>query len=72
MTLTDDDIKYIEGRFVTQKECEERNDRTQADIAGMREDVRELKTKINMLIGILAGIAVPVLGIAIKMLFDKP
>ena len=37
----------------------------------MREDVRELKTKINMLIGILAAIAVPVLGIAIKMLFNK-
>jgi hypothetical protein len=73
MTLTDDDIKYLEGRFVTIKECDEKNDRTQADIAQMRVDMRELNTKLAVLIKIVATIGsaalVPLVAMAIKVIF---
>lgn len=69
MTLSEEDIRYLDSRFVTVKDCETKTDKNQADIASMKADFREMKAKVNMLIGILAAIAAPVLAIAIKLLF---
>lgn len=73
MTLTDDDVKYLEGRFVTIKDCESKSDKTQADIAQMKADMREMTTKLSMLIKIVATIGsaalVPLVAMAIKVIF---
>ena len=67
--IDDGDISRLRDIFVTRRECEERTEESERSIAALAADVRECRTKLNMLIGILAAIAVPVLGIAAKLLF---
>lgn len=67
--IDENDILRLREIFVTRQECETRTDENQRNIAELKSDVRECRTKLNMLIGILAAIAVPVLGIAVKILF---
>jgi hypothetical protein len=67
--IDDGDISRLRDIFVTRRECEERTEASERSIAALVADVRECRTKLNMLIGILAAIAVPVLGIAAKLLF---
>ena len=67
--IDDGDISRLRDIFVTRRECEERTEASERCIAALVADVRECRTKLNMLIGILAAIAVPVLGIAAKLLF---
>lgn len=67
--LEENDILRLKEIFVTRQECEVRNDETQRNVAELKSDVRECRAKLNMLIGILTAIAVPVLGIAVKLLF---
>lgn len=67
--IDDGDISRLRDIFVTRRECEERTEASERNIAALVADVRECRTKLNMLIGILAAIAVPVLGIAAKLLF---
>lgn len=71
MAYDDADIKMLERFFVTRAECERRTDESQRDRAEIKSDVRECRTMLKMLIGILAAIAAPVLGIAIKLLFGN-
>ena len=67
--IDDGDISRLRDIFVTLRECEERTEASERSIAALVADVQECRTKLNMLIGILAAIAVPVLGIAAKLLF---
>ena len=67
--IDDGDISRLRDIFVTRREREERTEASERNIAALAADVRECRTKLNMLIGILAAIAVPVLGIAAKLLF---
>ena len=67
--IEENDIVRLKEVFVTRSECEIKNDESQRDRAEIKADIRECRTKLNMLVGILAAIAVPVLGIAIKLLF---
>lgn len=67
--IDENDILRLKEMFITRSECETRTDESQRDIADLKSDVRECRAKLNMLIGILAAIAVPVLSIAIKLLF---
>lgn len=67
--IDDGDISRLRDIFVTRRECEGRTEASERSIAALVADVREGKTKLNMLIGILAAIAGPVLGIAAKLLF---
>ena len=66
--IDDGDISRLRDILVTRRECEERTEASERRIAALVADVRECRTKLNMLIGILAAIAVPVLGIAAKLL----
>lgn len=63
------DIERLKEIFVTQHECEIRTEESRRDVAELKSDVRECRTKLNMLIGILAAISVPILSIAVKFLF---
>lgn len=67
--LEENDILRLKELFITRQECETRTDENQRNVAELKSDVRECRAKLNMLIGILAAIAVPVLGIAVKLLF---
>lgn len=73
MTISDDDIRYLEGRFVTIKDCETKSDKTQADIAAMKADIREMSTKMGILLKVVATIGsaalVPLVAMAIKVIF---
>ena len=73
MTLNDEDIKVLDGRYVTIKDCNEKNDKTQADIASMKADIREMSTKLSMLLKVVATIGsaalVPLVAMAIKVIF---
>jgi hypothetical protein len=73
MTLSDDDIKLLDGRYVTIKDCETKQDKTQADIAQMKADMREVSTKLSLLLKVVATIGsaalVPLVAMAIKVIF---
>lgn len=73
VTISDEDIRYLEGRFVTIKDCEEKSDKTQADIAQMKADMREVSAKLSMLLKVVATIGsaalVPLVAMAIKVIF---
>ena len=56
--IDDGDISRLRDIFVTRRECEERTEASERSIAALVADVRECRTKLNMLIGILAAIAV--------------
>lgn len=47
MTITDDDLKRLDDRYVTKAECEEKNDKTQDAIASMQQDMAVLCTKMT-------------------------
>lgn len=73
MTLSDDDIKLLDGRYVTIKDCETKQDKTQTDIAQMKADMREVSTKLSLLLKVVATIGsaalVPLVAMAIKVIF---
>lgn len=64
-----DEIEQLSTIFVTRAEWDKSVDKTTQEIAEVKQDIAVLGTKINALIGILAAIAVPILGIAVKLLF---
>lgn len=67
--IDETDVIRLKDIFITRKECEARTEDSLRSIADVKADVGECRTKLNMLIGILSAIAVPVLGVAIKFLF---
>jgi hypothetical protein len=71
MSLDKEDISYLKEVFVAKDEC----NRT---VALENEKINELAliearngTKLSILIGILAAIAVPILTLSVKMLFGN-
>lgn len=70
--IDQNDIERLKEMFVTRKECEEKEEKQEVRFSGeirtMRDDMIALKTRLNVLIGILSAIAVPVLSIAINYL----
>lgn len=71
MDLTD--IKQIEehfdNRYVLKDDCTDRQEKVESRIEDSEKNIAILVTKMNTLIKILSAISVPVLAIAIKMLF---
>lgn len=63
------DIARLDERYVRKDDCNDKMSSTENRVDALKTDVEIVKTKLNVLIGILAAIAVPVLGIAIKLLF---
>lgn len=45
MTISDEDLKRLDDRYVTKTECEVKQDKVQADIASMRADMAALCSK---------------------------
>lgn len=67
--LEKDDVNALREIFVSRNECNRMSDNLKHDVNALSGDLREVKTKLNMLISILGAIGVAVLGIAAKMLF---
>lgn len=73
--LDKNDVEQLKEIFVTRKECEEKEEKQELRFSGeirtMRDDMIALKTRLNVLIGILSAIAVPVLTIAINYFLKR-
>ena len=73
MTVSAEDMRVLEDHFVTRKECDDKSDKTQADIAAMKSDIRAMSTKLSMLLKVVAAIGsaalVPLVAMAIKVIF---
>lgn len=67
--IDENDVVRLKEIFITRKECEAKTEDSLRSIADVKSDVGECRTKLNMLIGILSAIAVPILGVTIKFLF---
>lgn len=69
MALEREDIDRLDERYVRKDDCNDMRTDTDKRIDEMKTDVAIMKSRLNMLIGILTTIAVPVLAIAVKYLF---
>lgn len=67
--IENDDLKLLDERFVKRIECVDLRSATDQRIDTIITDLAVNKTKLNALIAILSAIAVPVLAIAVKLLF---
>ena len=65
-----DEIEQLSNIFVTRAEWDKSVDKTTAEVADLKRDIAVLGTKLTYLIGILGAIAVPILGIAVKLIFN--
>ena len=72
--------EYFDGRYVKVEDCEEKhNDETnkidglKEEFAKLREEVRvdraKTNTRLNILIAILSTLAVPIVGVCVKLIF---
>lgn len=64
-----DDLDRLDERYIKRSECVDLRADTDKRIDTIMMDMAVMKTKLNTLIAILSAIAVPVLAIAIKLLF---
>lgn len=74
--MTNEDIERLKDIFVPRKECQKNIDVEDKKIELLREEnkktqiaVAKLDTKLGIIISILGAIAVPVLGVCVKLLF---
>lgn len=61
---------HFDGRYVKQADCERTVEKEEAKIDGMTVELTKINTTLKMLIAILGAIAVPILAVAIKLLFS--
>ena len=64
-----DDFERLDERYVKRIECVDLRSATDKRIDTIITDLAVNKVKLNILIGILSTIAVPVLALAVKFLF---
>lgn len=64
-----EDFERLDERYIKRSECVDLRADTDKRIDTIMMDMAVMKTKLNTLIAILSAIAVPVLAIAIKLLF---
>lgn len=69
MAIDNEDIARLNEIYVRKDDCNTLRSETDQRIDSIHEDVAVVKTKLSILIGILTSIAIPVLGIAIKLIF---
>ena len=67
--IDEKDIARLDERYVRKDDCADKMSNTDSRVDALKTDVEVVKTKLNILIGILSTIGVGVLGIAIKLLF---
>ena len=63
------DLERLDERYIKRVECVDLRTATDKRIDTIITDMAVNKTKLNILIGILSAIGVPVLAIAVKLLF---
>lgn len=68
MVLTDDDIKRLDDRYVSQDVCIAKHRIIDDKTSKLEVASTRVETKLNMLLGILSCIGAAVVGILIKML----
>lgn len=70
----------FDGRYVRIKDCEENRSEETSKIDGLKEEFTRLReevrvdraktnTRLNILIAILSTLAVPIVGVCVKLLF---
>lgn len=59
----------FDGRYMQISDCEATVAREQEKIDRLTVEFAKSNTKLNILIGILSTIAVPILGVCVKLLF---
>ena len=70
----------FDGRYVLIEDCEENRSKETSKIDGLKEEFARLReevrvdraktnTRLNILIGILSTLAVPIVGVCVKLLF---
>lgn len=70
----------FDGRYVLVKDCEESRSKETSKIDGLKEEFSRLReevrvdraktnTRLNILIAILSTLAVPIVGVCVKLLF---
>lgn len=64
-----EDIERLDERYVMQKDCTARQEEQDEKINELRLRLVKVDTKLGVLIGILSAIGVPVIAIAVKLLF---
>lgn len=61
---------HFDGRYVKQVDCKVTVADTEKKIDGMTVELTKINTTLKMLIAILGAIAVPILAVAVKLLFS--
>lgn len=69
MSIDEKDLARLDERYRRKDECEDKMSATDSRVDDLKTDVEVVKTKLNILIGILSAIGVGVLGIALKLIF---
>lgn len=69
MAIEDNDIKRLDDIYVRKDDCEENRNELQNILNKQGTEMEVVKTKLNVLIGILSAIGIPILAIAIKLIF---
>lgn len=70
----------FDGRYVLVEDCEKRRETETSKIDGLKEEFARLReevrvdraktnTRLNILIAILSTLAVPIIGVCVKLLF---
>lgn len=61
---------HFDGRYVKVDDCKKTVEKEEAKIDSMTVELTKINTTLKMLIAILGAIAVPVLAVAVKLLFS--
>lgn len=61
---------HFDGRYVKIEDCENTVEKEEQKIDRLTIEFAKSNTKLNILIGILSTIAVPIIGVCVKLLFN--
>lgn len=61
---------HFDGRYVQIEDCESTVEKEEQKIDRLTVEFAKSNTKLNILIGILSTIAVPIIGVCVKLLFN--
>lgn len=61
---------HFDGRYVKIEDCENTVEKEERKIDRLTIEFAKSNTKLNILIGILSTIAVPIIGVCVKLLFN--
>lgn len=62
---------HFDGRYVKILDCESTVEKEEQKIDRLTVEFAKSNTKLNILIGILSTIAVPIIGVCVKLLFNS-